>query len=449
MRGLILLLCFLQDSKLESEWAKVGKELAEDHVKLADYLDSTKMYRMARAEYERALGLDPENEKAKKKLEKIPAEDQRKEKDAERIRGEHAARLDKIKDRAVKLYMDLGRQAKKANEVDLATRCFKQVIAYDPTSKAAREEMGYVFENERWVSPAEKALKAEFRDGVAKQPAGDASDGGSEFEKKTGLKTSKRASKLFFVESCHLSQDQLAKAAQVGGQAFEMYHRLFRLEQPILQKPIHLILLKTRAEHTEYCKNFDPGTPNERAVVLKQEGTMYDEPPMAECIQLDRGERFSYDYTIHATTHILNSLHVGEDRAWFREGLGYYFTWMIRGTALCFCINLEGTSQEGGKAYAEPGNWASIIRGLVAAGKDPDMRRVLVAELNSMDTPMLIKSFSLIDFLVSEHRDKLPELAKILREDQKEKGPGAFEKVFGWTPDQLNTQWKDFVRRNY
>jgi hypothetical protein len=284
---------------------------------------------------------------------------------------------------------------------------------------------------------------------VGAQSAGEPQGSESEFEKKTGLKTVRRASKAVVAESAHLTQDQLGKAVQLGAQTIALYSKIFAIPEPLLDKPVHMILLKTRAEHTEYVKFFDRGTPNEKAVVLKQEGTMYDEPPMAECIQLDRGERFSFDYTIHAITHILNARHVGEDRAWLREGLGYYFTWMMRGTALCFCINLEGTSQEGGKAYSEPGNWPSILKQLVAAGKDPEMRRVLVTEMNDMDTAKLIKAFSLIDFLVSEHRSKLPELAEALRADQKEKGPGAFEKVFGWTPDDLETRWKDYVRRAY
>lgn len=449
MRIWLAVLVLAQD-KIEADIAKANKEISDDHVKLGEYLEGAKMFRLARGEYQRALGLDPGNEKAKKKISSnLPAEDQRKEKEAEKIRGEHAARLDKIKDRAVKLFLELGKSAKRAGLADPAAACFRRVLEYDGANKAAREEMGYTYENERWVSPAEKALRAEFRDGVAGQPAGEASDAESEFEKKAKVKTAKRASKAMFVESAHLSQDQMAKASQMGAQAIAMYQKLFGIDKPLLDKPIHMILLKTRAEHTEYCKFYDPGSTAERAVVLKQEGTMYDEPPMAECIQLDRGERFSFDYTIHATTHILNSLHVGEGRAWLREGLGYYFTWMMRGTALCFCINLEGTSQEGGKAYAEPGNWPSIIKQLVLAGKDADMKRILVTEMNDMDTPKLIKAFSLVDFLVSEHRDKLPALGQALRDDQKDKGPKAIEKVFGWTAEELDTRWKDFVRRTY
>jgi tetratricopeptide (TPR) repeat protein len=440
----------LQDgAKLEAEWAKASRELAEDHARLGDYLATTKMFRMARAELERALALDPECAAARKRLEKLPGEDQRKEKDAERIRAEHAARLEKIKDRAVKLFMDLGRDASKAGLADLAARAYKKALEYDPAHRPAREGLGYSFENDRWVSPAEKAARSEFRDGVGSRSSGEAAPGPSEFEKKTGLATQKRASREVLAESCHLGQEQLGRTIQLASHSIALYHKLFALDKPLLSKPLHLILLKTRAEHLEYCKGFDPGSPNERAFVMKQEGTMYDEPPMAEAIQLDRGERFSYDYAIHATTHILNALHVGEDRAWLREGLGYYFTWMMRGTALCFCINLEGTSQEGGKAYAEPGNWPSILRQLVSAGRDADMKRILVSEMNDMDTPKLIKSWSLIDYLVQEHRAKLPELAAALREDQKDKGPAAIEKTLGMTPEQLDQAWRDFVRRTY
>ena len=82
-------------------------------------------------------------------------------------------------------------------------------------------------------------------------------------------------------------------------------------------------------------------------------------------------------------------------------------------------------------------------------GKDPDINAVLkcknFAELSGPET---VKAWSIVDFLMSDHRDKFIEFCKDLRAST-DNGESSFKKVFGWTPQDLDNRWRAYAKQAY
>jgi hypothetical protein len=307
-----------------------------------------------------------------------------------------------------------------------------------------------VVDNGRWLSPQELAARKWFREGLDARPRGGAVSEASEVDKRMKTSTRKRRSERFQVESIHLGEPVLEKVVQLLEQTWANYHDLFGLDEPAAPPPITVVMFRTQQEHDDFIEAFEKGaSAADKALSKKNDGAMYTDPPMAECVQRDKPQAFLFDYAIHSVCHIFLAFHTGSERAWLTEGLGTYFTTQIRSTALCACVNLEGTAMEGGKAFSDPANWHEIVRGWVLKGGDPPLAAVLRSSLNELDRNRMVKAWSVIDYLVVEHRDKLKTLAAALVEDPKDPGERAFQKALGMSVAELEAAWKAHVRRSY
>ena len=68
-------------------------------------------------------------------------------------------------------------------------------------------------------------------------------------------------------------------------------------------------------------------------------------------------------------------------------------------------------------------------------------------KLNDLDYADLAKSWSLVDFLMTEHRDTFPTYIQKVRGYPDDEA--AFRDIFGWSLNDLEGKWKDYVLKNY
>lgn len=66
---------------------------------------------------------------------------------------------------------------------------------------------------------------------------------------------------------------------------------------------------------------------------------------------------------------------------------------------------------------------------------------------NQLDFADLSKSWSIVDFLMREHREEFKKYIGLLRQVQDEEQ--AMKKALGWTGEEFDAAWKDYVGRTY
>lgn len=463
---LALLVVGFQDSperaKFDDSLGRILREIAAEYVKIGEYLDNARLHRWAASQFEQALEFDPDNAKARKRLgyarqgdswQRDPAIDVKtgnvrtsgieaheKEMEQRKARAHAAAAKELEKLAAWCRQKGLGEEAK---------LCLRRLLEFDRRNPRALQELGYVAEGERWIAPEELALRKWFRESLDARAKGSPVEGESEVEQRLKIATEKRRSERFAVESGHIKGPQLERLVQHLEQAWEIYHGLFGVEQSVLKPPIAVIILRSQKEHEAFIDAFERGGEADKALSKKNDGAMYTEPPMAECVQREKGIDFVFDYCIHAVVHLMVAYQLGTDRPWLTEGLATAFTRQLRGTALCACVRLEGTARDGGKTFTDPAHWPLIVRDWVQKGGDPELALVLRSTLNELDQTRLVKAWSVLDFLMTMHRERLPELLEALEKDPRDPGDGAFRKVFGWTVEMLEAEWRAYTRRAY
>jgi hypothetical protein len=123
-------------------------------------------------------------------------------------------------------------------------------------------------------------------------------------------------------------------------------------------------------------------------------------------------------------------------------------------------VDLAGTSPRNkGKSYTDPMDWPVICRVWVRENKDPDLTAILKrTNFGEFDGADSVKSWSMTEFLLGQHKDKFVEFLMALRElGGKEEGKvvqggvveAALKKTWGWTINDLDYRWKQYVKVAY
>lgn len=112
-------------------------------------------------------------------------------------------------------------------------------------------------------------------------------------------------------------------------------------------------------------------------------------------------------------------------------------------------MDLAGTGTGGAKASKDPADWPFIIKTFVKEGKDPDISAVVkCTNFAEFDGVEAVKAWSLMDFLLTEHREKFIEFCQDLR-SAKDNGEESLKKVFGWSLQDLDSRWRAFAKTAY
>ncbi len=469
MRSLVLLLLLplIQAEDSEKEYqerlTKVRKAAAAKHYTIGSYYATSQMYQWAREQFHRAIELDPDHAGARKRLgfkkgasgewETDPAyKPQLNKKEgaaAERVRSQATKRMEGYGKQLARMYVDLARWCLKQEMKDAATLAYTKAIEFDPGHEAARKALGFEKDPKgRWVSEAERELRREMKEGLAKASGGKVAppEPRTPVERALAQAHQKRTSEHFSFESPHLSDTVLEGLVKHAEHAYAMYHKIFGRNFDLFNgQRMGFVILKTKQEHERYVDAFSRQSEAHKALAKRSKGMIgfvtetYQESPGA----------ILEDHTVHATAQVLSHFFVKGKYVWLHEGTAYTFTRLIKGTALVSCVDLAGTTPgSDGKNYQDPEDWPLVCKVWVRDGRDPDINAVVrctnLAELNGAET---VKAWSLVDFLLGEHREKFINLLEALSEGATI--DAALNSVFGWTPEVLDSRWRNFVKVSY
>lgn len=454
------------DTEYRDKLDKLQKNLALKHVDVGNYLAGRKMHGWARDEYNKAIKADPDCASARQKLgdkrsddgmswEIDPtaniksANDVKDADDLVKVKTEYEKRLTKLGESVAKEWFSVGTAAEKAGLTAEAEMAFKKAIEYDANHKDARKKLGYEKTKDgAWVSPSDKALRAELVEGIAKAPSGSPDSSPSDTASKLGLTTRKQASEHFVIESPHLSAQQLASLVQHAEHAYAMFHKMFN-QSGLLPEKYNIVILQSKEQHQKYVDAFYSGDERRRTFTRDQCAGMGGYP-RSECYQGDRDEIVNMDYCVHYPVQSMMRAASGGQALWLLEGMALWYTSKMKGTAAWACVDLAGTGTGGsGKNYQDPKNWPFVIKTWIKEGKDPDINATIkAANWADLDGAETVKAWSLCDFLIAEHKERFIELMQDLK-SQKDTGETSFTKIFGWSLAELDAKWKSWARVTY
>jgi len=466
MRPIALFLCLLQGApadEYKTKLAQLSKNTAAKHYAVGDYLSTAQMHLWARAEFNKTLEFDPDHENARKRLgykkgengwENDPSLKQefankKKAEDAERVRKAYLERLETAGRDLSRQWTDLGLFCKKNSLAKEAQDAFRKALEYDPSNSAVRKELGYEKDAKGvWISKVERELRKEMKDGIAKAPEGTTSGVSTQSEEKLSLKNTKRESGHFLLESPHLKDRELADLVQHAEHAYAMFHKIFGETDLYGGRKHNYLVLKDKVQHERFVDTFHGGSAAQKDLAKKSAGT--GKFPFSEMYQDTRPMPSIQDMVVHVVAESLCEILIGSrEHHWLNEGVAYHFTRLMKDSASTYCVDLAGSGPKSdGKNYQDSANWPIVCKVWVREGKDPNIDEILkctnIAELSGAET---VKAWSLVDFLMAEHRDKLIQLCKTLKEEKPI--DEALKAVWNWTPADFDFRWKQFVRVSY
>lgn len=468
MRALAVVFLLLAQGAPSEEYAarlaKIHKSAAEKHFSVGDYLSTALMHRLAREQFYKAIELDPDHPGARRKLgfkkgesgwetdpaAKMELANKKQGADAEKIQKAVNEKLEQAGRDLAKQYVDLGAWCKKNQLEKESTDAYKKALEYDPLLATARKELGFEKDAKgNWLSKVEKELRREMKDGLPKAPAGApfAGEGQTRTEEGLGQSHKKQESAHFLFEAPHLTEKQLGVLVQHAEHAYAMFHKIFQQTELFGSQKMNFVILKDKASHERYVETFDKRDKAHRDLAKKSKGT--GGFPIAEWWEEKFPDPGLEDMTVHRTAQTLSDMLVGGKHHWIFEGVAYSFTRLIKETAATYCVDLAGTTPgSGGKNYQDPNNWPLVCKVWIRDGKDPDINAVVkcvnIAELDGAET---VKAWSLLDFLLAEHRERFIEVCKLLRGGAEIEE--ALKTVFTWTIADLDTRWKAYVKATY
>ena len=444
--------------------AKLNQTLAEEHFKIGEYLSAASMNQWARLEFRKAIGFSPDHEGARKRLgfvkkdgewepdpgAVLETENRKRGEEEQKVRTEYEKRAEKMGKAVSRLFGDLGGFCERNQMKAEAEAAWRKSVEYDPMNADSRKKLGYVRQGKDgpYLSKFEAAFRKLVKDGLSKAPTGQPHKEETDVERDLGWKHTKRASAHFLVEVPGKEQDWLKEEIRYGEHAYAMFHKLFELKDDLWTQPLDVVFVKDRPAHEQYVDKYFQGDATRREWIKGKTSGLNGFPRTETILGANSN---MHDYMVHHTAQHLSTHLVGGNRVWLEEGTAYHFTVLMLGTALSSCLSLGGTGSEGPKRdYQKAEDWRLILKTLVREGKDPEMLAVFKCkQFAELDGAEAVKAWSMVEFLVTEHREKFMEFMSKLRGQPVEDDEKALLQVFGWSLEDFNNRWRAHVTATY
>lgn len=335
----------------EGKLREIEKGEAAARANIGEYLSGAQMHKWANEEYNLAIKLDSDCEKARKKTGykknnggewefdasvKVEMQNKKTGPEADRVRGEYDKKIASMGKDYAKKYAELAAWCDKNNKKEEAVANYKRAVELDPSNEKARKALGFEkLPKGGWIGPFEKEIRKEMKEGIAKAPKGSASSTALDVDKAFTL--TKQESEHFIVASPHLAKGQLEDLIQHAEHAYAMWHKIFNQKNLFENNKLTFLLLKDKSQHESYVDRFYQGEGAKKDLAKKSAGNLGF--PLTEAYQGDRDIGSLQDYVIHASIQLLMAFFAEgqgsqtHNPIWVEEGMAYYFTRIMKDTA--------------------------------------------------------------------------------------------------------------------
>lgn len=414
-----------------SRSAELRLREAQDLRRLAGWADRNGLERTADADWERALALDPASEEARRRLRYVRragvwVRDEsswalaRIAPDAAPERTpEHAAkRAADVTRPAASRRRDLSAWCRDAGLPDRAEAELRAALALDPDDPWAHLALGETFDAVEGWTPSELRLRRVVdanADAVIERLAALRSEairqeGEGPSSAALGFPTALWRLREWTLET-DLPDDEAAHALATVDLGARWFRDFFGLPVSAAVLPFggSFLVLSTAERYRAAIAAEARFSAAERAFAKGLGGMPVDHTARREPwhVIFERPDGASAaDGCLHFAIHFLMEarFRVLSREAWLYEGLAAYAVFRIAATNDTWCVNLENTSAKVSALDApDASRWAEFALETVARRDDFALRGLMGASLNNFDGAMLVKSWSLLRWLLEEH----------------------------------------------
>jgi len=444
---LLVALLSLQDSDYSRRLGELHHTLAEERRKIAEALEGMKAWGLARAEYQKLLRVEADDDEAKKKLrgeEAIPLQN-------ERLTSETRAR-------AAELLSEFARVASSAC-ADLARWCdghgmheealsqWRFALFYSPTHGEALRTLGFWGVGAAAVDPLWKDVK--WKELISKADAGSVTTEMTEIEKKWSVKNNCRFTPSMQWEGVNVSQARLTTLAKLG-EAELLFMRKLLGEEKLGFCVDRIVVMTGHESFVKYVEDFFSGPKSSKDLLKIMSGTENVlRREFAMCVP-EGDSKIADSYISHSIPEFALAATLGIDDydktpAWLKEGIGCTAELLFRDCAEASCIAMPESTMTGGIPWSLSDRWNDNLGNLVAQGKDCPMGDLACVDLNAMKGDQRAKSASVVTFLALRWPQGFRGLIAEARKNPKDVS-AQFGSGLGLSTEEFDEFWRRWVR---
>lgn len=442
------------------------RAIAAKYVDAGDTLKKEKLSQYARMIYEEVLTFEVNNKSARKSLgyvrkgrewvldpdeaKKLPNSNSRPQGISEQLFKEQAQRrYEEVKAKAdeyaAKKYAGLGTWCEREGLHDQARKAWEKAVVKDGDNAVARKGLGYEKVNGEWLTEKQKRAREEAKEGKL------VNDSPSRFESGLGIKLNKMESAHFRIETVY-SVDILKEFIKNCETTYAYFLRDVGEpeDKDVFGRRAFFLVLDGVEQWHRYVDQYVGGDERNKEFTKKCQGSAGD-PSLNAARYGEEGNLAStIDGMVHRTTHFLVHHYWKIDHAWLKEGFAYYYTVKVLESTHSHCVALgDYNSPTGGlKDWGESANWRDLIKKEVLEAGDPDLRMIYKVQTKDLQYNQSVKAWSMISWLFDKHREKFLLWLKAVGQEGRDQEE-VFKAVFDWSLEEVDIQWREYVRENY
>lgn len=452
----------------EEQKVKILKAAGNKVWDAAEQAKRRNLWQFAREQAERALTFDPDQEDAREFLgfEKSKGDWAKDQETYDRIQGLQNTRGERVSEEAfeklvqewkdkylkkadeyvAERYAKLGDTCAKKGYPLQAQKGYEYALRLDRENKRAHKGLGHEKFGEVWVTKKQK-------DAIENAAKAAAVDDDSEWDSLFGTKLNKVESEHFRLESA-FDVELLLDVAEKCEIAYAYYLADFGYDptNEVLGRKARFCLMVDEDQWNKYVDRYSGGDEFTR----KMGGTSnYDALVYGNRNREGHGIAIKRDSCVYNTIKMLNRKVFGlKHGAWIDEGLAYYYTVKVLGTNMTHAVAKKTnerygkTETEGGiKDWGDTANWKPNVHDMVTSERDVELRKLLVKPITQLDYEASIKAWSVITWMMDEHRELFLDFMKSAGKSTSH--DMLIQNLWGQGLEEIDSDWRAYVRRNY
>ena len=208
-----------------------------------------------------------------------------------------------------------------------------------------------------------------------------------------------------------------------------------------------------------FAKRFDADslTPGWANAVQRMKGWWWIQDVRAVCVyQFPNTDKTLISNALHDAALVMLTRYKANFAApsvWLRQGWAYYVELQAIGYSESFTLGRGGgtgaaANGEQGPVWLDASKWKGALQGLVNQGQDPPMRRIARMTLDQFRYVELVKSWSIIDFLMAWDPVKFKRFIDLSKDRSKDEEV-ALKEAFGVDFRHLDEKWRAYVTAGF
>ena len=230
-----------------------------------------------------------------------------------------------------------------------------------------------------------------------------------------------------------------------------------------LDRRVRVTLFKKAPAYARFAEWFgarnkiDVQQPGWSRAVQRQPAFWWVDPdPMVSVYQFPNIDKTVVSNAVHNAGLVLLTLYrfnYAFPSPWLREGFAYHLEMESLGYSLSFTLGRGGGTNQGGgdtaPPWADSDKWKTALKGAVAGGTDPPLKRLAAMTPEQMGYPELVKAWSVVDYLVKWDRAKFKAFVDASKESKTTVEEDALVKATGMNYRQLDEKWRAWVTAGF